>query len=84
MNKTRVLGPPGNKSFSIMFFSVPTQTPKYPESIAGFDTSSTKMKVGGMGGLFMYSLEATKSTDPFLNSALSSRSCLNPKEFTGE
>ena len=49
-----------------------TQTPKYPESIAGFDTSITNIKVGGMGGLFIYSFDAMKSTDPFLNSALSS------------
>ena len=44
---------------------------KYPLSIAGFDTSKANRKVGGMGGLFMYSWFAIKSTVPTLNSALS-------------
>lgn len=45
---------------------------KYPVSIAGFETSNTKINVGGIGGLFMYSLDATKSIVPFVNSSLSS------------
>ncbi len=76
MKSTLVLVPPGNNSFSITLLIVFTQVCRYPESIAGLETSITKTNVGGMGGLFMYSLDATKSTEPFFSSFLSSKSCL--------
>jgi hypothetical protein len=53
-------------------------------SIAGLLTSSTKIYVGGMGGRFMYSLEAIKSTEPFLNSERDSLSYLRPTFVNGE
>lgn len=51
---------------------------RYPESTAGLDTSNANRNVGGIGGLFMYSVFAMKSTVPQLNSALSSWSLLYP------
>lgn len=62
------LSPPGNNYPSITLFIVATHEAKYPVSIAGLLTSRTKIYVGGIGGRFMYSFEAIKSTEPFLNS----------------
>jgi len=83
-NPILALSPPGNSYPSITLFIVATQEAKYPVSIAGLLTSSTKIYVGGMGGRFMYSLEAIKSTEPFLNSERDSLSYLRPTFVNGE
>lgn len=70
MKRTLFLFPPGRRLFSITLFMVPVQILKYPESIAGFETSITKTNVGGIGGRFIYSFEAIKSTAPLVSSFL--------------
>jgi hypothetical protein len=72
MKQTLVLSPPGNNFYSTTLFIVLVTSCKYPVSIAGLLTSITNTYVGGIGGLFIYSLLAMKSTDPLLSSALSS------------
>ncbi len=64
MKQTRVRSPPGKAFSSINPLIVKVACCKYPESKAGWLTSNKKTKVGGMGGLFMYSLDAMKSTVP--------------------
>lgn len=67
---------PGKSSFSITFLIVEQANARYPESIAGLLTSKAKRYVGGIGGLFIYSWFAIKSTVPQLNSGLRSWSDL--------
>ena len=68
----RVRSLPGSNKLSITLLIVATHVTRYPVSIAGLLTSSTKTYVGGIGGLLMYSFDAIKSTDPFLSSVRSS------------
>lgn len=62
--------PPGKAFSSMIPLRVCVARAKYPLSMAGYDTSKQKTNVGGMGGLFMYSLVAMKSTVPLYNSGL--------------
>ena len=52
--------------------------------MASEETSKMKINVGGIGGLFMYSLDAMKSIEPDVSSGLSSMSCLTPYESSGQ
>ena len=63
---------PGNNSYSIIDLIVLQAWAKYPESTAGLETSKAKIYVGGIGGLFIYSWFAIKSTVPHENSGLES------------
>lgn len=84
MKLTRVLSPPGSVPSSMILLIVEAAKYKYPLSTACFETSNTNTYVGGMGGLFEYSIDATKSTVPLFSSGFSYKSCLYPLASSGE